>query len=64
MILWNTLPTFVYIPYNSLFQVGLRDSLTENSITIQLNVKDSFFDVAKKTKSHLGETYEPHIGPS
>lgn len=41
---------FAYLCLYCLWQFipGLRDTLTENSITIQLNIRDSFFDVAMK----------------
>ena len=62
---------FAYLRLHCLWEFipGLRDALTENSITIQLNIRDSFFDVAMKNKVPFrGDiwTYRTygHIGPS
>lgn len=50
MTLWDSLPIFVYITCNSSFQVDLRDLLTENYITIQLNIWDSFFYIPMESE--------------
>lgn len=64
MNLWDSLPTFANITYNSLFQVDLRDLLPENYITIPLNIWDSFFYALMKNEVPLRETYSPQIRAS